>query len=472
MNLRPVILSGGSGTRLWPLSRGIYPKQFLPLVDNQKTMLQQTVERLDASVSELSPLIVCNEEHRFLVAEQMQQVGSRQHKILLEPEGRNTAPAIALAAQLLLADEDELMLVMPADHVISDTEEFNRVVGRAIPSAINGKLVTFGIQPNAPETGYGYIHVSAELDEHGSFLIEAFHEKPTAELAESYLKSGDYYWNGGIFLFKASTYLEELEKYAPEVMSVCKKAADNCVEDLDFLRIDANEFLECSSISIDYAVMEHTSKGVVVPLDVGWCDVGSWAALWEVLEKDQNGNVINGDVLTQNVSNCHLHSESKVIAALGVSDLIIVETDDAVMVAQKSMAQEVKIIVDQLKQQERSQASHHRKVYRPWGWYDSIDLGKNFQVKRINVKPGARLSVQKHKFRAEHWVIVSGVAEVLHGETWSTLQANESTYIPIGCVHALRNPDSENELEIVEVQTGEYLGEDDIERLEDDYGRV
>jgi len=468
--MTPVILSGGAGTRLWPLSRGMYPKQLLRLCDPTLSMLQQTVLRTDGVAGVQPATIVCNEEHRFMVGEQLQQVGVSNTTIVLEPSGRNTAPAIALAAfQVAKQNPDEILLVMPADHVIKDTARFQAALATAKEYAAQGSLVSFGIVADHPETGYGYIKRGADLG--GAYQIAEFKEKPELQTAQAYLSSGDYYWNGGIFAFTASSYLTELKEYAPRVYEACDKAISNAVNDLDFLRVDEAAFLACPSISIDYAVMEKTGAAVVVPLDVGWSDVGSWAALWDVSEKDEDGNAISGDVLTHSTRNSHIYAESKLVSAIGVEGLVIVETDDAVLVADRKQSQDVKKIVAQLAKTDRSQVNHHRKVYRPWGWYDSIDVGHRFQVKRIQVNPGARLSVQMHHHRAEHWVVVSGTAEVLNGEHTSLLKENESTYISVGQVHALRNPSDSEPLEIIEVQSGAYLGEDDIVRFEDDYGR-
>lgn len=469
--MTPVILSGGSGSRLWPLSRGMYPKQLLPLVDPDLSMLQQTVQRTEGLPSINAPIVVCNEEHRFMVGEQLQQVDVKQAAILLEPEGRNTAPAIALAAiHAQRTRQDEIIVVMPADHVVQDVSAFQAAILKASSLAEGGSLVTFGVVPQSPETGYGYIRSGAAVE--GGYEVSEFKEKPSLEMAKSYLESGNYYWNGGIFVFKANAYLHELESYAPEVFAAAQAAMRNAQRDLDFIRVDAQAFAKSPSISIDYAVMEKTSQAKVVPLDVGWSDVGSWSALWDVSDKDSNNNVTHGDVLLHDTKDSHIVSETKLVSAVGVENLVIVETDDAVLVASKDRTQEVKEIVKQLKKQERTHFDHHRKVYRPWGWYDSIDSGENFQVKRIQVKPGARLSVQMHNHRAEHWVVVKGVAEVLNGERTFELNENESTYIPIGVTHALRNPSDTQYLEIIEVQSGSYLGEDDIVRFEDNYGRA
>ncbi len=463
----PVVLSGGVGSRLWPLSRGMYPKQLLNLVDPEASMLQQTLGRLNGLPEVSAPVIVCNEEHRFMVGEQLLSQSIKDATILLEPEGRNTAPAIALAA--FHADPDEVMVVMPADHAIEDIASFQAAINIANNLAKQGDLVTFGVVPTSPETGYGYIKAGAGVD--GGYCVAEFKEKPAADVAQQYLEDGGYYWNGGIFAFTASTYLTELEKFAPEVYLACQQAMKSAAADLDFLRVDKEAFANSPSISIDYAVMENTAKAKVVPLNAGWNDVGSWSALWDVSEKDSTGNAINGDVLLENTKGSYIYSENKLVAAIGVENLVIVDTDDATMVASREYAQDVKKIVERLKQEQRSQVSHHRKVYRPWGWYDSVDAGERFQVKRIQVKPGARLSVQKHHHRAEHWVVVKGTAEVLNGEDTLILNENESTYIPIGSIHSLYNPSEEHALEIVEVQSGSYLGEDDIVRFEDNYGR-
>lgn len=450
----------------------MYPKQFLPLVHDTKSLLQQTLERVVSRADCVSPIVVCNEEHRFIVAEQLMQIDQQDALILLEPEGRNTAPAIGLAA--LLAEHlaaGDVLLVMPADHVMQDLVGFNAAVDVARAAAAAGKLVTFGVQPLTAETGYGYIQVGAASDYAGVAKVAAFHEKPDLSTAQHYLESGDYLWNGGIFMFTPAHYLQELSEHAAEVADGCRAAFAKVVFDHDFVRIDAAAFSALPAISVDHAVIEKTKNACVVPLDVGWNDVGSWSALWDVSPKDEHGNVSKGDVLIRASTNCHIISETKVVAALGLEGLVVVETDDAVLVASKEHVQDVKLLVESLSQQDRSQVRHHRKVYRPWGWYDSIDVGPRFQVKRIHVKPGAKLSVQKHRHRAEHWVVVSGVAEVLNGETTFQLTSNESTYIPIGQVHALHNPSATETLEIIEVQTGDYLGEDDIIRLEDRYGR-
>ena len=467
-----VILSGGVGSRLWPLSRGMYPKQLLCLADEKLSMLQQTALRTKGISDVNSTIIVCNEEHRFMVGEQLQQVDIGECSIVLEPEGRNTAPAIAIAAFMAAqTNPDEIMLVMPADHVINDVNGFHSAVESAAKLASQGNMVTFGIVPQSPETGYGYIKAGAATD-HGGFTVSEFKEKPSLEVAQQYVDSGDYYWNGGIFVFTAKTYLEELKSFEPEIYHAVEQSIAGAAPDLDFIRIDAEAFSHSPSISIDYAVMEQTNKATVLPLDVGWSDLGSWSALWDVSDKDENGNVITGDVLISNTKNSHIYSEKKLVSAVGVENLVIVETDDAILVTHRDESQNVKEIVKQLESLGRTQISHHRKVYRPWGWYDSIDSGDRFQVKRIQVNPGAKLSVQMHYHRAEHWVVVRGTAEVLNGKETILLRENESTYIPIGTTHALRNPSETQALEIIEVQSGSYLGEDDIVRFEDDYGRA
>ncbi len=467
----PVVLSGGVGSRLWPVSRGMYPKQLLPLAHPELSMLQQTILRTEGLQAKGEVIVVCNEDHRFMVGEQLNQIDANNSTILLEPEGRNTAPAIALAAlKALESDQEAVLLVMPADHVIADVDLFQRAVNGALEYANDGALITFGVVAKQPETGYGYIKRGPSLAG-GGFEVEAFKEKPELKHAQQYLDSGEYYWNSGIFLFRAAAYLDELQKFAPDIFSACQSALDSSANDLDFVRVDADAFSMSPFISIDYAVMEKTDNAVVMPLDVGWSDVGSWSALWDVSDKDSNGNAVFGDVLLHDTKNSHIRAETKLVTAIGVENLVIVETDDAVMVIDKSKAQSVKEIVVQLKELDRAQLHHHRKVYRPWGWYDSVDAGDRFQVKRIQVNPGARLSVQMHHHRAEHWVVVRGQAEVLNGDKTIVLNENESTYIPIGQTHALRNRSNEESLEIIEVQSGSYLGEDDIVRFEDVYGR-
>lgn len=466
--ISPIIMCGGSGTRLWPLSRAQFPKQFLALV-NDSSMLQDTLVRLPAKHQ--APVFICNEDHRFLVAEQVKQVQCEDATILLEPQGRNTAPAVALAALNALAEnQDALLLVLAADHVIKDTQKFHQAVATATVAAEQGKLVTFGIVPTHAETGYGYIKQGSKQSD-DCYQVAQFVEKPNEEVAQSYLTSGDYLWNSGMFLFKASRYLEELEKFRPDILAACQEAMINVEKDLDFTRPDREAFLQCADESIDYAVMEKTSDAVVVPLDAGWSDVGSYSALWEVCQQDAQHNVIKGDVIAHDTNNSYIHSQNKLIATLGVDNLVVIDTPDAVLVADKDKVQNVKEIVNQLKAQQRPEAKLHREVYRPWGKYDSIDTGERFQVKRITVNAGAKLSVQMHHHRAEHWIIVSGTAKVTLDDETILLSENQSTYIPIGVVHALENP-GKLPLEMIEVQSGSYLGEDDIVRFEDRYGRV
>ena len=464
----PTIMCGGSGTRLWPLSRSLTPKQFLPLV-NSTSMLQDTLLRLPENCQ--NPIFICNEDHRFLLAEQVRQLDITSSSILLEPEGRNTAPAVALAAiRATQKDKNALLLVLAADHVIEDENAFHQAIAKAVKATEEGKLATFGIVPNKPETGYGYIRHNSSMNA-PYYNVDSFVEKPDLDTARSYLESGDYLWNSGMFLFKASLYLTELEKYCPEILNQCQKAMADVEQDLDFLRPEKEAFLACKNESIDYAVMEQTDCAVVVPLDAGWNDVGSYAALWDVCPQDDSGNVIKGDVIAHQTDNCLLHSQNKLIATLGVENLVVIDTPDAVLVADIDKVQEVKSIVSQLKNEGRSEASLQREVYRPWGKYDSVDMGERFQVKRITVKPGAKLSVQMHHHRAEHWIIVSGTAKVTLDDKTILLSENQSTYIPIGVVHALENP-GKLPLEMIEVQSGSYLGEDDIVRFEDKYGRV
>jgi mannose-1-phosphate guanylyltransferase/mannose-6-phosphate isomerase len=463
--LTPVVLSGGSGTRLWPLSRELYPKQLLPLV-GERTMLQETLSRL--SGLEISPpIVVCNEAHRFLVAEQLRQVELDPQSIILEPVGRNTAPAIALAA--LRAAPDALLLVLPADHVIRDVSAFQRAVGVAMPAALAGKLVTFGIVPTAPETGYGYIKQAADAGD-GLFSIERFIEKPDPARAKAFLQEGGYFWNSGMFLFRADRYLEELSNHAPDIAQAVRAAFAGATRDLDFLRVDKATFSACRSDSIDYAVLEKTGDAVVVPLAAGWSDVGSWSALYEALPADANGNVARGDVVVEDSSGCYFYAESRLVSAVGMKDHVVVETKDAVLVAPKDRVQDVRKLVARLKAEGRYEHALHREVYRPWGSYDSIDAGHRFQVKRLTIKPGAQLSLQLHHHRAEHWVVVAGTARITCGEKVFLLEENQSTYIPIGEKHRIENPGM-IPLHIIEVQSGSYLGEDDIVRFEDTYGR-
>lgn len=466
----PIIMAGGSGSRLWPLSRQLNPKQFLPLADTDLSMLQATIQRLEGLGAGL-PQLICNEQHRFLAAEQLRLLGMEQASILLEPVGRNTAPAIALAAlQACTEAEDPILLVLAADHLIQDVPAFQASIQTALPLAKAGKLVTFGIVPTHPETGYGYIEQGAAVGE-GGFAVSRFVEKPDLATARDYLAGGNYFWNSGMFMFRASRYLEELERFRPDILAACRLALAGGSQDMHFTRVDAAAFAACPEDSIDYAVMERTDDAVMVALDAGWSDIGSWSALWDVSAKDQQGNVFKGDVLDQNSRNSYVHADSRLVATVGVDDLIIVETKDAVLVAHKDHVQDVKKIVEQLKSATRDEHINHREVYRPWGVYDSIDNGHRYQVKRITVKPGAKLSVQMHHHRAEHWIVVSGTAQVTNGDKTYLVTENQSTYIPIGQIHALENP-GVIPLELIEVQSGSYLGEDDIVRFEDKYGRA
>ena len=467
MKILPVILSGGSGTRLWPVSREAYPKQFLPLVGDD-TMLQATWRRV-APVASANPIIVANQEHRFMVAEQLREIGVEPAAVILEPVGRNTAPAIALAAMQALAngDADVALLVLPSDHVVINDAAFHRSVSDALPAAESGKLVTFGIVPTGPEIGYGYIKAAPGT---GARAVERFVEKPDLATAQAYLASGEYFWNSGMFLFKASRYLEELRKLQPAMLQACEIALEKAQRDADFIRLDADTFKSVPSDSIDYAVMEKTSDAVIIGLDAGWSDVGSWNALWEVSQKDGKGNAHHGDVIQIGCKNTYAHG-TRLIALIGLEDVVVVETDDAVLVGNRHQIQQVKEVVAQIKRDGRAEAVAHRKVYRPWGAYDSIDNGERFQVKRITVKPGATLSLQMHHHRAEHWIVVSGTAEVTRGKEVILLTENQSTYIPLGVTHRLKNP-GKLPLELIEVQSGSYLGEDDIVRFEDAYGRT
>jgi len=466
----PVILSGGSGTRLWPLSREAYPKQFLPLVDHN-TMLQNTALRIAGLTGVTAPLVVCNEEHRFMVAEQLRAVGIQPAGVILEPVGRNTAPAVAIAALHAQCEgADPVLLVLPADHVITDIEGFQAAVCRVAPHAEAGRLITFGIVPTAPETGYGYIKAGAPVDESGVCKVECFVEKPDLATARGYLETGAYFWNSGMFMFRGSTFLAELERLAPAMLAACQQALAAGHADADFLWLDRKAFAACPKDSIDYAVMEKTRHAVVMPLAVGWNDVGSWSALWDVGEHDADGNILRGDVISVDTRDTYVAAATRLVSTVGVDNLVVVETADAVLVATKERVQDVKAVVNQLQASQRPEGRVHRKVYRPWGFYDSIDLDQRFQVKHITIKPGACISSQMHHHRAEHWVVVSGTARVHRGDEVFLLTENQSTYIPVGVQHRLVNP-GKIPLEIIEVQSGSYLGEDDIVRFEDVYGR-
>jgi len=465
MKIIPVILSGGVGSRLWPLSREHYPKQCIPLTSKEYSLLQQTMLRR-LSLDVVNPIVVCNEDHRFLIAQQLQAIGVEEYSILLEPEGRNTAPAIALAALevLNLGLDGALMLVLPADHVIRDVDAYEKAILKAIELAEKDALVTFGVEPTRPETGYGYIQTASD------YAVSKFVEKPNLDNAKEYLDSGDYLWNSGMFLFKAEAYLDELSTFRSDIHQSVIQAYNMRNEDLDFVRVDAELFVTCPSESIDFAVMENTNKAKVVPYSGDWSDIGAWDALYDFADKDEQLNVLSGDVMSENSQNCLLRSESRLVAAVGVSNLIVIETADAVLVMDKNCAQDVKKIVKRIDKEGRKEHMFHTQVHRPWGAYETVDLGDRYQVKRITVKPGEKLSVQMHHHRAEHWVVVSGTAKVQNGDREILLTENESTYIPVGVIHALENP-GKIPLELVEVQSGSYLGEDDIVRFSDRYGR-
>jgi mannose-1-phosphate guanylyltransferase / mannose-6-phosphate isomerase len=477
MKLLPVVLSGGSGTRLWPLSREQYPKQLLPLLDDD-SLLQATVRRLDGLPGLMEPLLVCNEEHRFVVAEQMRLLG-RKASLLLEPVGRNTAPALTIAALWALGQgSDPVLVVMPADHVILDTDAFRSAVARAARLAEAGDAVTFGIAPDCPETGYGYIQRGAALaGDPGGFALARFVEKPDRATAQGYLDSGDYLWNSGIFVMKASVWKSAIGVCRPDILAACEQALAGAKTDGDFVRVAKDAFAACPSDSVDYAVMEKITAGMVglpkaavIPLAAGWSDVGAWDSLWQMLDKDESGNALRGDVILHDTVDTLVFSESRLVACVGVRDLVVVETPDAVLVAHKDKTQDVKKIAERLKREERDEAQSHRKVQRPWGSYDGVDAGERFQVKRIMVKPGASLSLQMHHHRAEHWIVVRGTAKVTRGEEMLLVTENESTFIPLGMKHRLENA-GKVMLEMIEVQSGAYLGEDDVVRFEDHYGR-
>ena len=465
--IAPIILSGGSGTRLWPISRLLHPKQFINLI-NDTTLFQNTILRLPTN--SLNPLIVCNEEHRFLAAEQLRQINKKSNSIILEPFGKNTAPAVALAAiHLINKNKDCTLLVLSADHHIKDIKAFHSAIKIAETLAESGKLVTFGVPPTKPETGYGYIE--ADLSEEAEYYtIKSFSEKPNLKNAQLYLNNGNYFWNSGIFMFKASIYLDELKKLEPEIFYACKKSLSFSATDSDFIRIDNNEFKICPNKSIDYAVMEKTTNSVVVPLNTSWSDIGSWDSLWELKDKDKDGNVSEGDIILEDVKNTYASSSNRLISAIGVSNLIIIDTQDSLLVANKEYSQKINTIVNKLNESNRKEANFHRKIYRPWGYYDSIDFGDSFQVKRLLINPGAKISLQKHRHRAEHWIVVKGLATITSGKKIIELKINQSTFIPKGTIHRIENK-QDIPLEIIEVQTGDYLGEDDIIRIEDDYDR-
>lgn len=464
-SIYPVVLSGGAGSRLWPLSREHYPKQLLRL-SGQQTLLQQTIVRLHGVAGIADPVLVCNQEHRFLVAEQMRQIGCSPLQIILEPAGRNTCPAATLAALVLAArDPTALMLIMPADHLIKDTRAFARAICDGTALADDDYLVTFGVVPTGPETGYGYIHKAQASG------VAAFVEKPDHHTAEKYVASGEYLWNSGMFLVKVSRWFAELEQLCPDILGSCQRAFNNGRNDADFFRVAEDDFLACASDSIDYAVMEKTDRAAVVPLDAGWCDVGSWSSLWQVSERDADGNSCRGDVYAHDTHNSLIVAEHRLVATVGLDDVIVIETPDAVLVARKDKAQDIKEIVNRLKADRRSEHVMHRRVYRPWGWYEGMDHGERFQVKRLMLKPGAAISLQMHHHRAEHWVVVKGTARVTRDDEVFLISENQSTYIPIGTRHRLENPGTIT-LEIVEVQSGSYLGEDDIVRFDDLYNRA
>ncbi|QNJ27920.1 mannose-1-phosphate guanylyltransferase/mannose-6-phosphate isomerase [Synechococcus sp. A15-24] len=472
--LIPVILCGGTGTRLWPLSRASYPKQYWPLSGHgDTTLMQQTQQRLEGLDGLEAPLLICNEDHRFIVAEQMRQIGVEPNAILLEPMGRNTAPAVTVAALQATAEgKDPLLLVLAADHLIRDAKQFRQAVDAGRSAAEAGRLVTFGIVPTAPETGYGYIEAAEPFsgESMGEVPIARFVEKPDRATAEQFLATGRFTWNSGMFLFRASAMLGELERLAPEVVSCCRAALEQDVADLDFLRLEREAFAKCPNVAIDVAVMEKTELGSVLPLDAGWSDVGSWSALWETADRDGDGNVLQGRVINKGSRNCYLRSEHRLVVGLGVENLVVVETDDAVLIADRSKAQEIKSVVKQLEADGSPEGKAHRKIYRPWGAYTGVTEGNRWQVKRISVNPGASLSLQMHHHRAEHWVVVKGTALVERDGEQQLVGENQSTYIPLGCKHRLSNP-GRIPVELIEVQSGEYLGEDDIVRFEDRYGR-
>ena len=467
--IRPVILSGGSGTRLWPLSRAAYPKQLMPLV-GKESLLQETVQRVADPAQFSAPFLICNDEHRFLVAEQLRALGVKPEAIVLEPLARNTAAAVAAAA--LMAEPSSLLLILPSDHYIQDTAAFRAAAAKAAKAAEGGALVTFGIHARSPETAYGYIRRGEALTETPDCLrVAAFVEKPDAVTAAKYLASGEYFWNAGMFLFRADRFLAELAEFEPAIKSAVEKSVAGATRDLDFIRLEKAAFAEAPAISIDYAVMEKTKHAAVVPVEMGWTDVGSWSALWDVTEKDANGNALIGDVVSVDVKDSYIRGESRLVTAIGLENIVLIETVDAVMAVSRDRAQDLKLVIDKLSAAGRDERLSHRRVYRPWGTYETVDIDQGFQVKRIVVNPGARLSLQKHAHRAEHWVVVRGMARVTRDREVFDLVANQSAYIPLGAVHRLENPGKEP-LHLIEVQSGNYLGEDDIVRLEDHYGRA
>ena len=469
--LYPIILAGGVGARLWPLSRSALPKQFVNFLPDQPSLFVATIERLQGLENLGAPTVVCNDDHRFLVAEALKQMATTNSSILLEPVGRNTAPAIALASfDALQQDADATLLVLPADHIIANTKVFHAAIDSASSLADEGRLVTFGIVPGGPETGYGYIRRGESINDSDGFDVAEFVEKPDLATATSYIKDGGYLWNSGMFMFRAARFLEELGEHAPDIFAVCESVFANIQTDVDFKRIPAEEFATCRSESIDYAVMEKTASAAMVPLDAGWSDLGAWDALWQQAEQDAQGNVVIGDVINTGVHNSYVHAQSRLVAALGISDSVVVETPDAVLVANKSRMQEVKELVDQLAQQNRLEKDFHTLVYRPWGSFESLAQGSGYQVKHIIVKPGAAISLQRHQQRSEHWTVLKGNPLIHCDGKEFTLEENESTFIPLGAKHRLSNP-GEKDVHIVEVQVGDYLGEDDIERFEDLYGR-